>query len=227
MPTKKPSVFGYAWRGFRLLRRRRNWTVAGAAHRAGVPVGSVNYSETRHGNVDFLVAERLLGAYGASIVDLGLMARLAEEHLVAAGRDSLYEALVPAILAEFEQRRGRRARCSCRCRTPRDCCGRSIGESRRLSGIFGKPSAASKRCVAPCRPSPGTWAPIGTRGQRKELTPLNCPGGLPARTRRRIGEVLRFGGPSSLAADANHSVPPGPPPDQSRLRDWWSGSGRC
>jgi len=105
MPGKKPSVFGYAWRGFRLLRHRRKLSVAGAARVAGVRAGTVTYSENRQGNVDFVVADRLLRAYGASIVDLGLMTQLAEKHLAAAGKDSLHDTLVPGILAEFEERR--------------------------------------------------------------------------------------------------------------------------
>jgi len=187
--SKRPSVFGYAWRGFRLLRRRRKLTIAGAARAAGVRSESVNYSENRHGNVDFVVADRLLRAYGASIVDLGLMTQLAEQHLAALGRDSLHEMMMPAIMAEFEQRRGQASPLLVPMPDPLGLLreiDRRIAPIERLSG---KASAVSKRCGALCRPWPATWAPSGTRGARKESQPLNFPGGSAARTRRRIGEV--------------------------------------
>jgi hypothetical protein len=103
--AKRPSVFGYAWRGFRLLRHRSGLTVAGAARRSALSKEVITYSETRLGNVDFLVADRLLRAYNANIVDLGLMIRLAEKHLADRERDSLHSSIVPAILAEFEELR--------------------------------------------------------------------------------------------------------------------------
>jgi len=53
--SKRPSVFGYAWRGFRLLRHWRKLSVDGAARRAGVSKHVITYSETREGNIDFVV----------------------------------------------------------------------------------------------------------------------------------------------------------------------------
>jgi hypothetical protein len=103
--SKRVSVFGYAWRGFRLLRHRRELTPRAAARRAQVSEGRITMSETRQGNVDFLVAGRLLNAYQASIVDLGLMTQIAEKHLAEHGAAQLNAANIPAILADFERLR--------------------------------------------------------------------------------------------------------------------------
>jgi len=103
-PYRKTSAFGPFWRGFRLLRRRGGLTVVTAARRAGVRRNDVIYSENRTGNIDFVTAGRLLIAYKATLVDLGLLAKLAEKHL-GPERD-LYEAKTAAILAEFEVLRG-------------------------------------------------------------------------------------------------------------------------
>jgi transcriptional regulator with XRE-family HTH domain len=103
--SKRASVFGYAWRGFRLLRHRRELTPRAAARRAQVSEGQITTSENRQGNVDFLVAGRLLNAYNASIVDLGFMTQIAEKHLAEHGATSLNASNIPAILADFERLR--------------------------------------------------------------------------------------------------------------------------
>ena len=103
-PYRRTSAFGPFWRGFRLLRRRGGLTVVTAARRAGVRRNDVIYSENRTGNIDFVTAGRLLIAYKATLVDLGLMAKLAEKHL--GPERGLYEAKTAAILAEFQSLRG-------------------------------------------------------------------------------------------------------------------------
>jgi hypothetical protein len=67
-------------------------------------------SESRQGNVDFLVAGRLLDAYQASIVDLGLMTQIAEKHLAEHGAAQLNASNVPVILADFERLRKKATR---------------------------------------------------------------------------------------------------------------------
>lgn len=104
MPNSR-SVFGYAWRGFKLLRHRRGFSVRAAASSARVSEVTIATSETRQGNIDFFAAGRLLKAYKATIVDLGLMTHLAERHLTGQGAEKLIASLIPPILADFSRLR--------------------------------------------------------------------------------------------------------------------------
>jgi transcriptional regulator with XRE-family HTH domain len=101
--SKANRVFGYAWRAFRALRARQGLTIHGVARRSGLAVRTVLASEARNGGLFFSEADALLQTYGVNVVQLGLMARLIDEHLEQAGKRSLEPGLMAGILAEFER----------------------------------------------------------------------------------------------------------------------------